>query len=163
MRSLLVGDRALAYRQEATAVTSNQIFGPFLAMMLLTGIVWVVLYTRRLSYIFSQRIESQQLTTPEKGAALIPEEVNWPSYNFRNLFELPVLFYVLCLYLFVTGSVDTLFITCAWAYVALRAAHSLIHCTSNIVKRRFIAYMLSSIVLWFMFIRAAWQYLGTIN
>ncbi|MGI9221859.1 MAG: MAPEG family protein [Woeseiaceae bacterium] len=142
-------------------MTGNQIFGPFLAMMLLTGIVWVVLYTRRLNYIFSQRIDSQQLTIPEKGAALIPEEVNWPSYNFRNLFELPVLFYALCLYLFVTGSVDAIFVGSAWAYVGLRTLHSLIHCTLNIVKLRFIAYMLSSIVLWFMFIRACWHYFGS--
>lgn len=142
-------------------MTGNQIFGPFLAMMLLTGIVWVVLYTRRLNYIFSQRIDSQQLTIPEKGAALIPEEINWPSYNFRNLFELPVLFYALCLYLSVTGSVDAIFVGSAWAYVGLRALHSLIHCTSNIVKLRFIAYMLSSIVLWFMFIRAGWHYFGS--
>lgn len=142
-------------------MTGNQIFGPFLAMMLLTAIVWVVLYTRRLNYIFSQRIDSQQLTIPEKGAALIPEEVNWPSYNFRNLFELPVLFYALCLYLFVTGSVDEIFVGSAWAYVGLRTLHSLIHCTANIVKLRFIAYMLSSIVLWFMFIRAGWQHFAS--
>lgn len=141
-------------------MTDIQIFGPFLAMMLLTGIVWVVLYVRRLTYIFSQRIDAQQLTIPEKGAALIPEDVNWPSYNFRNLFEMPVLFYALCLLLFVTNRVDALFIGCAWAYAALRTVHSLIHCTLNIVKFRFAAYMLSSIVLWFMFVRAGWQYLA---
>ena len=52
-------------------MTGNEIFGPFLAMMLLTAIVWVVLYYRRLSFIFANRIRSQDLTTPEKGAAII--------------------------------------------------------------------------------------------
>ena len=127
-------------------------------MMLLTAIVWVVMYWRRLGYILSHRIDSQKLTIPEKGAALIPEEVNWPSYNFRNLFELPVLFYALCLYVYVMGYVDSVYVSSAWLYFALRAIHSLIHCTRNIVKARFAVYMLSSIVLWFMFIRAAWQY-----
>lgn len=139
-------------------MTNNEIFGPFLAMMLLTAIVWVVMYWRRLGYILSHRIDSQKLTIPEKGAALIPEEVNWPSYNFRNLFELPVLFYALCLYVYVMGYVDSVYVSSAWLYFALRAIHSLIHCTRNIVKARFAVYMLSSIVLWFMFIRAAWQY-----
>lgn len=138
----------------------NQIIGPFLAMMLLTATVWVVLYVRRLNYVFANRIAAQRLTTPEKGAALIPEEVNWPSYNFRNLFELPVLFYALCLYLYASQTADKVFVMAAWAYVALRALHSLIHSTSNIVKRRFAVYMLSSLVLWFMLLRACWQYAG---
>jgi hypothetical protein len=136
---------------------SEEIFGPFIAMMLLTFIVWVVMYVRRLHYIISNRIDTRQLTTPEKGAKLIAEKVSWPAYNFRNLFELPVLFYALCLYLFATGNVDTMFVSSAWLFVALRSVHSLVHCTRNIVKLRFMAYMLGAIVLWFMIIRAAWQ------
>jgi hypothetical protein len=56
------------------------------------------------------------------------------------------------------GYVDSVYVSSAWLYVAFRAIHSLIHCTRNIVKARFAVYMLSSIVLWFMVIRAAWQY-----
>ena len=96
---------------------------------------------------------------PEKGAALFPEQVNWPAYNLKNLFELPVLFYALCLYLYVSQSVDPVFVWSGWAYVGLRAAHSLVHCTVNIVKLRFAAYLLSSLVLWFMVVRASWQFI----
>lgn len=140
-------------------MTGIEIFGPFLAMMLLTAIVWLVMYWRRLNYIFRHRIDSQQLTIPEKGAALIPEQVNWPAYNLKNLFELPILFYALCLYLYAAKGVDPVFVWGGWAYVVLRVAHSLVHCTVNIVKLRFAAYMLSSIVLWFMLIRAGWQFI----
>jgi len=139
-------------------MTGDQIFGPFLAMMLLTAIVWVVMYVRRLRFVIGHRIHPQKLTIPEKGAAIIPEEINWSAYNFRNLFELPVLFYALCLYLYVSGSVDAVYVWCAWLYVGLRALHSLEHCTRNIVRRRFAVYMLSSIVLWTMLIRAGWHY-----
>lgn len=138
-------------------MNSEEIFGPFFAMLLLTFVVWVVMYVRRLHCIFSNRIDAQQLTIPEKGAKLIPEHVNWPAYNFRNLFELPVLFYALCLYLFTTNQVDSLYVAGAWVFVASRSAHSLVHCTWNIVKIRFMAYMLGAAVLWFMIIRAAWQ------
>ncbi|MGI9201009.1 MAG: MAPEG family protein [Woeseiaceae bacterium] len=140
-------------------MTGNEIFGPFLAMVLLTAIVWMVMYWRRLNYIFRHRIDAQQLTIPEKGAALIPEPVNWPAYNLKNLFELPVLFYALCLYLYVSQSVDPVFVWSGWAYVGLRAVHSLIHCTVNIVKLRFAAYLLSSVVLWVMAGRASWQFI----
>ena len=139
---------------------SEEIFGPFFGMMLLTFVVWVVMYVRRLPYIFSHRVDPQQLTIPEKGAKLIPEHVSWPAYNFRNLFELPVLFYALCLYLFVTKSMDGPFVSSAWLFVALRSVHSLVHCSRNIVNLRFTVYILGAVVLWFMIMRAAWQLFG---
>ena len=133
----------------------NEIFAPFFGMLLLTFAVWVVMYVRRLRYIASNKIDPQRLTTPEKGAAAIPEQIHWPAYNFRNLFELPVAFYAVCLYLFVAGTVDSVYVTSAWLFLALRVVHSLIHCTVNIVKLRFVSYMLGALVLWFMVLRAA--------
>jgi len=133
----------------------TQIFGPFFAMMLLTLIVWTVMYIRRVGYLTANRIHAQKLATPEKVTAIISEQVQYPAYNLRNLLELPILFYALCLYLFVSGSVDSLYVVAAWAYVGLRVVHSAIQCTTNIVMRRFVAYMASSLVLWFMVLRAA--------
>lgn len=139
--------------------TTDSILGPFFAMMALTMIVWILMYVRRLRYIAIHRIDPQQLTTPEQGAKLIPEAVNWPAYNLRNLFEVPVLFYALSLYLMVTNTVDHGYIIGAWTFVAFRALHSLVHCTINKVKLRFILYFLSTIVLWVMLLRAAVEWL----
>lgn len=133
----------------------SEIFVPFFGMLLLTLVVWIVLYVRRLTYIIGHRIDSQQLTTPEKGAKLIPENVHWPAYNFRNLFELPVVFYALCIYLYATGNVDETYLISAWIFLGFRVVHSAIHCTVNIVKLRFASYMIGALVLWFMVIRAA--------
>lgn len=119
-------------------------------MMLLTAIVWAYMYARRLTYIKANRIPPQELTTPEKAAGLLPEPVALPANNLRNLLELPVLFYALCLYLYVTGTADNLYVIAAWGFVALRAVHSIIHCTVNIVMLRFLAYFAASLVLWFM-------------
>jgi hypothetical protein len=130
------------------------ILGPFLGMMLLTAIVWAYMYTRRLTYIKANRIPPQELTTPEKAANLLPETVALPANNLRNLLELPVLFYALCLYLFVTNSADSLHVVSAWVFVAFRAAHSIIHCTVNIVVLRFLSYFAAALVLWFMLARA---------
>lgn len=138
----------------------SEIFAPFMGMLALTFVVWVLMYVRRLGYIFGHRIDAQQLTTPEKGAKVIPEEIHWSAYNFRNLFELPVVFYALCLYLFVTGSVDSVYVTCAWTFLVLRIVHSAIHCTVNIVRLRFASYILGALVLWFMVLRAALYLVG---
>ena len=130
------------------------IFGPFFALMLWTLVVWVWLYVRRVGYLKSHRIHAQKVRTPERVAATIPESVQYPAHNFNNLLELPILFYALCLYLFVTANVDALYVYAAWSYVGLRVVHSIVQCTSNIVMRRFAVYLASSLVLWAMLLRA---------
>ncbi len=132
---------------------------PFFGMMLLTGIVWVYMYVRRLSYNFANRVHPQSLTTPEAVARLLPESVNNPSYNLKNLFELPVLFYAVCLYLYVAGGADAGHIFCAYAFLGLRIVHSAIHCTVNRVVPRFFVYIAAAIFLWVMVVRSALQLL----
>ncbi|MGI9223402.1 MAG: MAPEG family protein [Woeseiaceae bacterium] len=131
-------------------VTTGPILLPMLAMMLLTFVVWVYMYVLRIGHIVRQRIHPQKLTTPDKVGALISEPVSYPAYNFRNLLELPVLFYALCLLLYVTGLADAWDMVAAWVFVALRVVHSAIHCTVNVVKYRFYAYFASALVLWAM-------------
>ena len=130
------------------------ILQPVLAMFVLTAIVWVVLYAKRLPAMRKAGVPTQTYTTPDKGAALLPESVAYPANNFRNLFELPVLFYALCLYLYVTGTADATDVTAAWVFMGFRAVHSAIHCTVNIVIWRFGAYLVSTLALFFMIGRA---------
>jgi hypothetical protein len=133
---------------------AQQILQPMLAMMVLTAIVWFVLYARRLPAMHKVGRSAQDYTTPDKGAALLPEAVSYPAHNFRNLFELPVIFYALCLYLHVTGTATGPDVVAAWAFVGFRALHSLIHSTVNIVMARFLAYLAATVALWFMLVRA---------
>jgi hypothetical protein len=97
---------------------------------------------------------AQEYTTPDKGLGLLPEDVSYPAHNLRNLFELPVLFYGLCLYLYVTGTAEEADIIAAWLFLVFRVIHSAIHCTVNIVLARFVSYALSALALWFMLARA---------
>ncbi len=135
-------------------MADGAILQPMLAMFVLTAVVWVVLYARRLPAMRRAGVPTQQYTTPDRGASLLPESVSYPANNFRNLFELPVLFYALCLYLHVTGSADGVDVAAAWVFFAFRAVHSAIHCTVNIVILRFAAYFVSSVALFFMIARA---------
>ncbi|MFZ5756518.1 MAG: MAPEG family protein [Pseudomonadota bacterium] len=131
------------------------IFQPFVALMLLTLAVWTFMYIRRLGYMFRHNIDPQRATTPDKLTAALSEQVQYPAYNLRNLSELPILFYALCLALFALNRVDMLYLELAWAFVALRGLHSIVHCTFNRVKVRFAFYLLSSLVLWTMIVRLA--------
>ena len=126
---------------------------PFVAMMLLTLVVWVALYRRRVGYLRRNRVDPELLVSRAGTLRTIPEQVNFPADNLQNLFELPVLFYALCLGLYVTGSVDLVYLVAAWTYVSLRSAHSLIHCNGLKVMHRFYVYGASSIVLWLMILR----------
>jgi hypothetical protein len=141
-------------------MTQTAIFSPFFATIFLTLVVWVYMYIRRIAFITSNKISQKELAIPGKLAQFSPASVSNPSDNFKNLFEMPVLFYVLILYLFVTKQVDTVYINAAWIFVVFRTLHSMVHCTFNLVILRFYLYLFSTLSLWFIAIRA-FLYFGT--
>ena len=137
------------------------IFGPFFAMMFLTLLVWVYMYIRRIGFIRNDKISAKDLAVPGALAQLSPPAVSNPSDNLKNLFEIPVLFYGLALYLFVTNQVDAAYVSAAWMFVAFRALHSAVHCTINLVMLRFYLYLFSTLAVWFIAVRAALSYVGS--
>lgn len=141
-------------------MSQTAIFGPFFATLLLTLVVWVYMYIRRIRFITGNNLSPKDLAVPGVLAQLSPPEVSNPSDNLKNLFEIPVLFYALVLYLFVTGQADATHVAAAWVFVAFRVLHSAVHCTVNIVTLRFYLYLVSTLAVWFIAARAALRYLG---
>jgi len=133
---------------------STAIFLPMLATMSLTALVWFYMYARRIPAMQKAGVSVQTYTTPDKITRYLPENVNLASNNLKNLFELPTLYYALCLYLFVSGNVDVTYIAAAWTFFVFRVLHSLVHCTVNIVMLRFLTYAAAALSLWFMLGRA---------
>src|SRR5262245_12437735 len=113
------------------------IFNPFLATMLLTLIVWVYMYVRRLTFIFASGLDPKQMT-PLELARQSPPQVSTPSDNLKNLFEIPTVFYAVVLYLYVTHKVDGAFVGAAWAFFLFRALHSVVHCTFKFIPLSFV-------------------------
>ena len=140
-------------------MATQPIFGPFLAMMALTVVVWAYMYARRIPFIRSLDLPPDRLT-PAELARLSPPAVSNPSDNLKNLFEMPVLFYALVLYLGLTGSADSGHVTAAWLFVLFRVLHSAVHCTVNVVMVRFALYALSCLCLFVMLARVVLAYLG---
>jgi hypothetical protein len=135
-------------------MNADAIFLPMLGLMLLTAVVWFYMYAVRIPAMKRARVRVQTYTTPETVVEHLPAEANFPAYNLKNLFELPVLFYGLCLYLYVSGNVDAFYVFAAWSFFALRVLHSIVHCTRNIVIVRFYLYAAGALVLWLMLGRA---------
>lgn len=131
------------------------IFEAVLAMLVLTLVIWLWMFARRMSYLLANKIDAEALKSPEQVAEVLPESAAAPGHNFKNLFEMPVVFYAVCTAAFALNLVDGLLINCAWAFVALRAIHSLVHCTYNRVLHRFVAYLASSLVVWFMVVKVS--------
>ena len=141
-------------------VESSAIFAPFFVMMFLTLAVWAYMYARRIPFINSLKLQPEDLAKPGELARLSPPAVSNPSDNLKNLFEIPVLFYALALYLFVTNQVDGTYVVAAWVFVVFRVLHSAVHCTINVVMLRFYLYLFSTLAVWFIAGRAALHWLA---
>jgi hypothetical protein len=130
----------------------DQILLPMGALALLTFLVLTLIPIRRFRAGSAGRIVRDDFKFGESKN--VPGDVSIPNRAYMNLLELPMLFYVLCLMLFVSDRVDTMFLNLAWLYVALRAIHSLIHVTYNNVYHRLIVFSLSNfalIAMWGLF------------
>lgn len=126
----------------------HDILLPCAAMVALTGLVWLRAVYERVAESRARGIAPQSLASSRDTARLLKN--TQALDNFTNLFEFPVLFYVLCLALAVTGMGTADFVAAAWGFVALRVVHSLIHLTYNRVLHRFAAWMLGAAWLFAM-------------
>lgn len=130
-----------------------QILWPVIALAAWTFIVLLLVPIARFRSAARGEVKAKDFRYGESAG--VPGPVSLPNRNLMNLLELPLLFYVLSLGLYITLSVDQLALMGAWAYVALRVAHSLIHLTYNNVFHRLAVYAASSMVLFALWVRWA--------
>ena len=133
---------------------SSDLALPLMGMLSLTMVVWIFMFIRRIGYVSANNLDAESMKSPGGLKELIPDDVASSSHNLKNLFELPVLFYAVCLYLTAALQVDDIHVYCAWTFLVFRILHSVIHCTYNKVMQRFTVYLISSVALWVMVVRA---------
>ena len=124
---------------------------PMFALALWTAIVVIVVTSTRGLSVLRRQVRTDDFRAGESSA--VPASVSVANRNLVNLLELPTLFYVVCLLLFVTAGASRVAVLVAWAFVALRVLHSLIHLSYNRVMHRLFVFSLSCIalaVLWVM-------------
>ncbi|MET0204667.1 MAG: MAPEG family protein [Casimicrobiaceae bacterium] len=133
----------------------NAILLPLLPYVLLTAIVALVMYRRRVAEMVARRVPPQQVATAAQMAARL--EDTGAADNFRNLFETPLLFVAAVLTIYAAALTSLPYVVLAWLYVAARVVHSVIHCTYNKVMHRLFAFLASLLVLWTMWGLIGWD------
>jgi hypothetical protein len=132
----------------------NPILLPLLTMVLLTFAVWIYLFALRIPEIKRMKIDPDDLRDRAQAHQILKVSAA-ASNNLKNLFEVPVLFYVAAMLAMLLLIQDVLLVWLAWGFVIARIVHSLIQCTYNRVMHRFTVYMISCIFLLFLWIRLA--------
>jgi hypothetical protein len=126
---------------------------PIFALAAWTLLVLLLIPLVRVRSTLKREVVADDFKLGESAA--VPAYVSVPNRNFMNLLELPMLFYVVCLLLYVTGGSSAPTIALAWAYVALRVVHSAIHLSYNRVIHRLAAFALGNVVLVLLWLAAA--------
>ena len=114
----------------------TEIFFPMFYMVILTTSVFLFSVTMRIKEIYFNKYFNQ---TPVDG-----EEHRHPPFdtgsiilknsqrNLSNLMEFPILFYTVCICIYITGKIDAEFIKLAYWFLYLRILHSIYHIFFNI-------------------------------
>jgi hypothetical protein len=118
-----------------------QLIAACLAMVLLVFFVGVAMFFARVQEMQRKRMHPQALANSLDRTTNL-ENVQ-AADNFRNLFEVPVLFFALAAVALATNYVPGWLVVCSWIFVALRLLHSAIHCTYNKVSHRFTFFLAS--------------------
>jgi hypothetical protein len=150
---------AIDRRETIAGMTHSPIFGPVIGQAFLTILIWCWMYYVRIGIILRARIDPQKLEN-EAFAQKALEKGRHSSDNLENLFEVPVVFFAAAFTIHALGVTDDTYVGLAWGFVALRTAHSLVHCTFNHINTRFATYLTSSCLVWAMWARLGWQYFG---
>jgi hypothetical protein len=137
-------------------MNQTAIFWPMLAQVLLVYLVYGVMARRRYGAIRSgeARVGQYKVRTTEPASSVTV------ANNLINQFELPVLFYVLCLTLHVTNGVNYLTLALMWIFVISRYAHAWVHLTSNNLRLRSRAFYVGAVILLLAWIWFALHLLG---
>ncbi len=132
-------------------MNQTAIFFPVFALAGLTFAILLLIPYKRIKAVALRQLVADDFKLGESKN--VPAHVSLPNQNYINLLELPVLFYVVCLLLYVTQRVDMVALFLAWSYVTLRVVHSVIHLTSNHILQRLFVFALSTFVLIAMWVR----------
>ncbi|MFN9926443.1 MAG: MAPEG family protein [Phenylobacterium sp.] len=133
----------------------SPILQPVIALVLWSLVMWAWLYATRIPAIQAAKMPMEPTMTSADLAAALPPSVRWKADNYNHLMEQPTLFYATALVLAVAGQGDGLNAALAWGYVGLRVVHSLVQATVNVIMVRFLIFMVASLVLLALAVRAA--------
>ena len=127
---------------------------PVFVQVLLVVVVAALMATARARAV---KTMDRQRGNPDLalGRAQWPEDATKRAANFRNQFELPVLFYAVVAFALLTKGADLPMVVLAWLFVGTRVIHAAIHVGPNKVRWRTLAFALGFLILVIMWVKLA--------
>ena len=105
---------------------------PVIAHVALIFVHYFLLSSRRMGAVKSGRARPEQFRENRDE----PAESVTVKNAIANQFELPVLFYVVSVFLYLVDADNPVTVAGGWLFVALRYAHAYVHVTSNRLRYR---------------------------
>ncbi len=135
----------------------SEILRPMVALVAWTLVMFLWMVATRLPAMKAAGADLGTLVGSRGADAdrVLPAAVQWKAHNYNHLMEQPTLFYAICTVIALTGTGDGANAAIAWAYVALRVAHSLVQATTNRVLHRFMLFLASTLALAALTLHAA--------
>lgn len=127
------------------------IFWPMIILALYTLGLYVPMSRARVSAVKSGKVKASAFKLNEGE----PEESRRINNAIANQYQVPILFYAVCLAAYVSGNAGSLMIVLAWAFTLAKIAHSLIHVTTNKLRHRRPMFMLAYFILILMWLAFA--------
>lgn len=132
---------------------------PVAAVVLLTYIIGIWMVKLRFRAVRQDGVNPGYFQL-NRGAK-IPDYLAKVSNHYANLFEMPVLFYAVCAFIYTSHHLDALDLALAWCFVAARYAHAYIHTTSNQLKHRRRAFFFGAMAVAAMWIKLLYYAIAT--
>jgi hypothetical protein len=128
---------------------------PAVVLVFWTFVMWTWMYATRVPAIRRARMRLDPRAPRGEQMAQLPPEVRWKADNYNHLMEMPTLFYPTAIVLALVSTAPATDAALAWSYVGLRVTHSLFQALVNKIELRFLLFVLSSLVLLALAVRAA--------
>jgi len=119
---------------------------PVFAQVLLTFVVLILMGRAR-----GQSLRQNRTSMNARDVAFGDYQYNDAALkaanNFKNQFEMPVLFYAGIAFALILKQTDVVLLSLAWAFVLTRIVHAIIHLGPNVVSLRAPVYFIGVLVL----------------
>ena len=137
---------------------SSPLLGPIVALVAwsLVMLLWTAI--ARAGAFRRLGVNVRNIPRGSRGEALDQTDerrAQWKAHNYNHLMEQPTIFYAIVIVLILMRFDHQVNVWLAWAYVALRGAHSIVQATINIVKYRLALFALATFCLLGLTVHAA--------
>ncbi len=125
------------------------------AVVILTMLIGLITIRTRISCFRSGKVSHKYYKLMQGDN--VPEVMVKTSRCFNNMFQLPMLFYVVCSLYIAVGIENTIGLVVAWLFVISRCLHSYIHITYNNVIHRMRIYIVNFFCVLLLWINLFFQ------